>query len=143
MEEAAIAVPLVSTAFCSDCNLTAGSLAELRLVVGGQDLDLLNGVGVDGYVCAPIVSGIHVGRAVNGEFVLIGPCAVDVVGIDSARSRFVAIEGAGDTGYQLQVIQHVAPVEGYVIQLLARDQVRTFAGICLQLDLARVGGDRH
>src|SRR5438105_13611536 len=107
MEEAPVAVPGVRSGLGHDGDLPAGGFTELRLVVGGKNFYFFDGVRIDGYVSAAVVAGVYVGSAVQGELVLIGPCAIDIHGVQPARSGSVPVETAGHSRDQLHVIQNV------------------------------------
>src|ERR1700687_556495 len=92
MEEATIAVPLVAAAFCNEGDLSAGRIAELRLVVRGQDFPFLDGSAGEGDGGSAVVAGIDVRGTVNGELMLVGARAIDVVRCVSTRARSVPIK---------------------------------------------------
>jgi hypothetical protein len=72
---------------------------------------------------------------------LIGARSVNVVGVEASGARLVSIERAGHARDWFQIVENIATINGDVVQLLARDEVRTLARIGLQLDLAGVGSD--
>src|SRR5437773_806054 len=139
MEEAPVAVPGVRSGLGHDGDLPAGGFTELRLVVGGKNFYFFDGVRIDGYVSAAVVAGVYVGSAVQGELVLIGPSAIDIHGVQPARSGSVPVETAGHSRDQLHVIQNVPAVHRHVVELFAAYQVGSFAGVGLQLNLSFVG----
>ena len=141
VEEAAVAMPLIGAALGDQGNLSAGRLAELRLVVRGQDLYFLDRIQIDGDMGPAVVACVHVRRAVNGEFVLVGARAIDVVGIQAARGGLVCIERPRHSRDELHIVEHVAAVESDCIDLLPGDHIGTLARIGLQLHLANVRSD--
>ena len=64
-------------AAAGDLDFATARTAVLRLVVRGQDLELVDGVHVQRDVLGAVRSGVDVGGAVNRQVVLVRPSAVD------------------------------------------------------------------
>ena len=122
MKKATIAVPLVAAALGDQGNLSAGSLSEFSLVVGGENLHLFNRIGIDRDVGSAIVAGIDVRCAVDRHFMLVRARAIDIERIQAARSRGMAVKHTCNSGHELHVIQHVATIDGDIVQLFAGHQ---------------------
>jgi hypothetical protein len=90
-------------------------------------------------MCATIVSRIDIRGAINRKFMLIRARSVDIERIGATSARNGAVEAARHAGNQLHVVQSISAVHCDVVQLLTTDEIGTFAGIGLQLHLARIG----
>ena len=95
-EVATAAVEVARAALRGHDELPAARLAELGLIVRGEDLHLGHRVRVQRDVRAAVVARIDVRGAVNRELVLVGARAVHVEGIDAAGAGDLAVEGADD-----------------------------------------------
>src|SRR5262249_44186053 len=132
MEETHVAVPVVGTALGRHRKLTASGFAEFGLVVRSNDFEFFDGVGIDGDVRSSVVARIDVRRAVDRVFMLVCARSVDAeISKLSNVARLVQVGNTSNPRDQLYVVEDVPTIHGDVVQLLARNEVRTLAEICL------------
>ena len=74
---------------------------------------------------------------------LVAASSVDVERIQAATTGGGAVEVADYAGHHFNEVDNVAAVEGQVVELFGCDQVGTFAGVGLQLQLSAVRRDRN
>ena len=143
VEEAPVTMPLVVAALGHQRDLAAGGFSKLRLVVRCQHFYFFNRIRIDRDVSSAVVPGIDVGCAVDRHLVLVRARSVDVERVEAAGSRGMAVKHTGNSGHELHVVQHVAAIDGDIVQLLAGHDVGALSGVRLKLDLADVRSDRH
>src|SRR2546423_9500919 len=139
VEKTCIAVEFASATLSRDRDLAATGFAVLGVIVGRKHFHFLNCVRIYRNVCAAIVTRVHVRSAIDGELMLVGPRSVYVEGINSACSSNLTVEVADDARNHLEEVEDISPVQRKIVDLFARDQVGTFAGIRLQLKPPSIG----
>src|SRR5262245_11703238 len=135
------AVKFACSILCRDYQLATGGIAVFGLIVGGKDFDFGDCVRIDCDVQRAIIAGIDIGRAVNGELVLIAAGSIDIECIQAATVRDLPVKFTDYTGNHFHKVDDVAAVKRQTIELFRSNQVGTLARVGLQLQLSTVGCD--
>ena len=140
LEQVSRAVEVASAALGHRDHLGADGPAVLGLVVGREDLELLDGVEADRHHGAAVVAGVHVRHAVDLHVVLAGALAVGAHGLrllSGGRGLAVHDHPGGEEGEA----EEPAAVHRDVLDHLALNRVGALGALGLQLGGGRGDGD--
>src|SRR5262249_53358750 len=104
VKEARAALIPLRAAPPDELNEAAPRLAELGLIVRGQNLDFADRIGVDRHVACAVASCINGGGAVNRQLFLIATRAVDVERVQAPWPRNLPVEIADYAGQNLHQV---------------------------------------